>query len=197
MKALLAKYTRMRALRVRHARALCDPTYVEPDPRAEMASLARAFPGALRELDELPMELLERRVRELEQLVGEEESRAGEDERARSPLPAPSWVLAVWAYHRLARGALAAKRWLRGAAVLADAPEARGRLLEDVSRGVVHADAAAWCDELPALVRPAGGRLMPLVTARLARELDVDEETALAWVHPVARASTRSTRRPR
>ena len=65
LRALRDKYEQMLCLRQLHARAKQDPEFVEPDPRSAMAALARDYPGALREIDELPIEDIERRIAEL------------------------------------------------------------------------------------------------------------------------------------
>lgn len=61
--------------------------------RAEAQELAAAFPGALRELDDTPMDALERREAELEE-----------------DLPLPPWALATWLYHAILRDLLADAR---------------------------------------------------------------------------------------
>jgi hypothetical protein len=61
--------------------------------RAEAQALAAAFPGALRELDDTPMEALELREAEL---------KAG--------LPLPPWARPTWLYHAILRDLLADAR---------------------------------------------------------------------------------------
>src|SRR5690348_5331934 len=56
LQKLVVKYTEMRRLRIL---ALEAP---HADPRAEMAALAAQFPGALREIDELPLEEIDVRL---------------------------------------------------------------------------------------------------------------------------------------
>ena len=65
LRALRDKYEQMLRLRQLHARAKTEPDFVEPDPRPVMAALARLYPGALREIDELPVELITARIEEL------------------------------------------------------------------------------------------------------------------------------------
>jgi hypothetical protein len=86
---LRAKYEEMRALRTTD-----DGSY---DPRERMAALAARFPGALREIDELPLDEIERRIDAL--------TRAERD-----PTAAAQWMHAMTRFHALARGALFAKR---------------------------------------------------------------------------------------
>src|SRR4051812_10405817 len=71
------------------------------DPRRAMAALACRFPGALREIDELPLQEITDRIDAL---------RAAEADPAQE-LP---WMRAIARFHALTRGALVAKKWLRG-----------------------------------------------------------------------------------
>ncbi len=84
--ALEGKYTQLEALRRARERG-------EPIPeRAYFKALAERFPGALRELDTLPMHVIEERIVQLRQTLGGE-----------SVAPWMAWVAA---YHRLMRVAL-------------------------------------------------------------------------------------------
>ena len=65
LRALRDKYEQMLRLRQLHARAKTELDFIEPDPRPAMAALARLYPGALREIDELPVELITARIEEL------------------------------------------------------------------------------------------------------------------------------------
>jgi hypothetical protein len=60
--SLRTKYERVLALRELHARAKSDASFAEPDPRTEMTALARSWPGSLRELDELPIDVIRARI---------------------------------------------------------------------------------------------------------------------------------------
>lgn len=142
VRALRDKYERMRRLRQLHEHARADPSFVEPDPRAAMAELARDFPGALRELDELPMAEIDRR---LALLTAEH---------------IEPWMDAMVTFHALARGALAIKRWL------ADHEPSE---FQAALPGLVP-EAALWADSLDAIASPPHGRLMDLVRARLGPE---------------------------
>ncbi len=148
---LLAKYERIVALRVLHDRAKRDPSFEEPDPRAEMAALSRAWPGALRELDEMPFDDLRARIERLE-------------DARRDPARIERWMIAQDAFHRHARGALAAKRWLRK----------RKRVTAEEAaafRRSASPDARSWADALALVASPPRGRLMDLVHARVAEEI--------------------------
>ena len=150
--SLRTKYERLLALRQLHDRAKSDASFREPDPKSEMTTLARTWPGALRELDELPVDVIRTRIAALDRALGD----ASRIER---------WMLAQHAFHRLARGALAAKRWLGK----------RKRITAAVrSEFEAHAprEARAWSDALADVASPPRGRLMDLVFARVAAELE-------------------------
>jgi hypothetical protein len=168
LRALRDKYERILRLRELHARATDDPGFVEPDPRAAMADLARSYPGALRELDELPLALIRTRIDEL--LAAELDA-----ERA-----AP-WMTAQLRFHALARGALAVKRWLAGRA---RTPALDAAFASAVSTLPFAEDARQWSADLAAIASPPRGRLMDLVYLRLASELGIDVTAARAAVLP-------------
>lgn len=151
--SLRTKYERLLALRALHERAKSDPSFVEPDPRKEMTSLSRTWPGALRELDELPIDVIRTRVAAL-------------DRASRDPELVERWMIAQDTFHRLARGVLSAKRWLGK----------RKRITEAVREDfAAHAprEARMWKDALADVASPPRGRLMDLVFARVAHELHV------------------------
>ena len=173
LSALRDKYERMLRLRLLHARAREEPGFVEPDPRRAMAELAREFPGALRELDELPLDVIRERIAAL--VVAERES-----------TPAPQvalWMRAQVGFHRLARGALAVKRWLAGRPLT---PALEASFARAVA--TLPPEAAPWASSLAALARPPRGRVLDLVYAQLAVELGVDPETARNAVMPARRS---------
>ena len=150
--SLRTKYERLLALRELHARAKDDASFAEPDPRKEMTALARTWPGSLRELDELPIDVIRTRITALDRALRD----ASRIER---------WMIAQDAFHRLARGALAAKRWLGKRKRIT--PAIREEFDAHAPR-----EARAWRDALADVASPPRGRLMDLVFARVARELD-------------------------
>lgn len=168
LRALRDKYERMLRLRELHERAAAEPGFVEPDPRRAMADLARAYPGALREIDELPIGLIRTRIEELA---------AAESDVARV---AP-WMTALARFHALARGALAVKRWLAGRPLTAALEEAFAHAISTLPYAE---DARLWSGDLAAIASPPRGRLMDLVYVRLAAELSVDVTAARATVLP-------------
>lgn len=172
LEALRRKYAEMQRLRALHARAQRDAEFVEPDPGAAMAALAREFPGALREIDRLPLDVLADRISAIEAALAD----------ATRVTP---WMRASWSFHRLARGALVVKRWLGSRSP----PTSTRADLEIAiaSSALEHGDdARAWLDDLGAIARPPRGRLMDLVHARVAAELGwtVDEVREAVFTAP-------------
>jgi len=163
LEALRWKYEEMRRLRLLRARARAEAGFEEPDPSEALAALARRFPGALRELDRLPLATIEERIAALATAAAD-------------PARVAPWMRASSSFHRLARGALAAKRWLTtmSDARTADPDELRARF-EAAVASLDHGDAAlAWANDLAAIARPPQGRVMGLVRARVAAELGVE-----------------------
>jgi hypothetical protein len=153
VRGLREKYTRMRTLRVLHEQKKQDPSFEEPDPRNEMASLAEEFPGALREIDVLPLEVIEDRIKEL--TLCEKDP-----ERARA-----AWMVAQTLFHRVARGALKTKRWLGKRKTITT--EIRERFTSElVNRNSDLSDFTD--DDLPAIANPPNGRVMEIVHAKVA-----------------------------
>jgi hypothetical protein len=116
-------------------------------PPEDLRELAREFPGALRELDALP--LAERRLASARRALD------GEPKEALI-----EWLLA---YHALMRTALAVKRRLRG----------ERRPTSETARGVAAAESAETgvpcsAEFVVEVASPPRGRLNELVLARLA-----------------------------
>jgi len=157
LEALRRKYAEIQRLRLLHERAKSDASFVEPAPGAAMAALAREFPGALREIDRLPIEMLAERLVAIDVAIAD-------------PERVTPWMRASWSFHRLARGALSVKRWL---ATSTTAPATRADLDAAIASSSLAFpdDARAWLDDLDAIARPPRGRLMDLVYDRVAAEL--------------------------
>jgi hypothetical protein len=156
--ALREKYREIKRLRDEHASGLAR------DPKARMKALALRFPGALRELDELPMEMVELRLATLDSLVAGAEA-------------TPDWVRLQIDYHGLMRAALRIKRMAR-----LERGDRAGAILSQLASGCVDAgdpphpvrfDRA----EIEAVLKPEGGRLNPWVYARVAALHGVDAES--------------------
>jgi hypothetical protein len=138
------------------------------DPRRDMAALAERFPGSLREMDELPLEAIGARLEELSRCISGEEIAA-------------SWMTASARFHRLMRGALAAKKWLGRRRVV---DPALTQAFRAGPHDFVYAeDALLWADALVGVARPPTGKLTALVFERLAAELGVSPNEARARVH--------------
>lgn len=160
--ALIDKYRRMREMRAAHARGGDD------EAPARMRALAADFPGALREIDRLPMATIEARLDALD--------------AARAGGAVPGWAPPLAAFHGWMRALLRLKRvvrrdrdlevaraWLR-----AHHPPTHPDGTHHVS---AHQGSAARSalepplDELeaslPALLFPADGRMARAVLARL------------------------------
>lgn len=122
LRDLRGKYERMLHLRRAHERARVDPSFVEPNPRTEMRALAAEFPGALRELDTLPLAEIEERILAITTAV-DRHATGGDPDLAH----VPRWMHAIVLFHRLARGELALRRDGR-----TEQGEPRGRLMDAV-----------------------------------------------------------------
>lgn len=158
--ALREKYEAMLALRLDHDRAKRDPTFVEPDPRPAMAKLAARFPGALREIDDLPLDVIRARIEALAIAEGDDTSVA-------------RWMIAQDSFHRLARGALATKRWL--GKTRSEAQYLSAAFATAIAEGTVLDDARVWASALDDVARPPRGRLMNVVFARASIDLGIAE----------------------
>lgn len=115
-----------------------------PDPPASVATLralATELPGALRILDQMPLELLVARADAIDSVRGRGVG-----------VPLPTWMQATLAWRRTMRSALAVRR-----------AAARGR-------PDAEADASGGAG-FGAIVRPPGGRHVAWALERLAAEL--------------------------
>src|SRR5580692_10487397 len=142
---------------------LDDASAAPSDPRVAMAALARRFPGALREIDELPLDIIRARIEALDATLA-------------NPSRAEPWMMAIAMFHALTRGALSVKRWLSGRKVV-DEECARAFALEAPS--LAHGeDAIGWCEDLARLASPPRGRVTDLVYERIAQKLGVSDADA-------------------
>jgi len=168
LKDLARKYRTLVALRARRDQQQGDrsdpPPLSERTPAAVLRSLAREFPGCLRELDTLGAPELARRA-----ACVAEAATAGAA-REREPEPEP-WIAWIARYHKLMRVALAIRR-ARGA----QASEASERVEID----------AEFVAEVMA---PPDGRLGIVVLRRLARDFGVPAREIAAALFPLRRPS--------
>lgn len=157
---LILKYDELLALRRERAeveaRGLwCFPEGEGVDRKARFRSLARKFPGALRELDTSTVQRLEERLTLLQTWQGQE--------------PLALWPIVTFDYHRSLRVLLRLKAWLgpqvaRGSRVVPeaalDAFSRRWRRLHGVGGSMAEMD---WRPVLQRVLRPPEGRLQHLV----------------------------------
>jgi hypothetical protein len=155
---LCDKYQALLALRVHET---------DVAPRAEMAALAAAYPGALRELDQLPLQVIERRLACLREVI------AGSARVER-------WMTLQVAYHGYMRAVLRLRR-----ALLASGERS---FVDPVACLERHAYTAAPDEPAPAwftptvlqnIVRPPRGRLNPWVMELVARDQSVSPQDVL------------------
>jgi hypothetical protein len=161
---LHAKYVEMLAMRLEDG----SPGDDEATVRARMAKLASRFPGALREVDELELDVIRDRIARLEVALTD----GARVER---------WMVAVALFHSLTRGALSAKRWLGGRKTVAPGL-VLAYVAEITAAGAVSASALAWVDDLDRIASPPRGRITDLVYARIAQALETSEEEVRALV---------------
>jgi hypothetical protein len=153
---LARKYATLLSLRRERARG-------EPVPdRAVFKALADEFPGALNELDTLPMDELERRAAAV----------AG----AAAGGPAEPWMAWMVSYHALLKTALAIKLRVRDKASLDTTRAARIAVDAGVDQGFVEA-----------VAKPPAGRLNRLVFATLADRFGAPEEAIKRALFPRGR----------
>jgi len=174
LEELRAKYAQMLAMRIAHASGDEDAD----EARARMAEVASRFPGALREIDDLELAEIRRRIEALDEVV----------EGLREAEP---WMEAVALFHAMARGALCAKRWLgRRKRVDAEVEQA-------FDRGVVALlfpeDARGWRSDLARIASPPRGRVMDVVFGRLAGELGLSERATRRLIFGVPRRERRGS----
>jgi hypothetical protein len=156
---LRRKYAQMLAMRLVHDAGDEDVDEV----RARMASLSLRFPGALRELDDLELGEIRRRIAALDGVI-------------REGAEVEPWMEAIALFHALARGALGAKRWL-GRRKRVDA-EVECAYAAAVSGFEFPEDARGWACDLARIASPPRGRITDLVFARVARALGTSERAA-------------------
>lgn len=163
LSGLADKYQRI--LRLRNEPTLTPPT-------AELRSLARQFPGALRELDRLPLPIIEARLAAVQRAL----LHGAEPE---------VWMRVHASYHGYMRATLRIKRWSRSWP--SDSEAALRALAERYVPAADEPDLAHFDASLLAAVRkPPTGRLNPLVLTAVARlhDMEVKEVADLLGLSP-------------
>jgi len=156
--SLIEKYAQM--LRMREL----DRDDSDRDPREQMASLARRFPGALREIDERPIDDISARLHELR------EASAGRRE-------VPAWAQLQSAYHGAMRAFLRVRPLARGGSE----QQARDAVADGYRQtSPDEPTPEAVLGVLPQLRDPPKGRLNPIAFSYVAELYGVtaDEVTA-------------------
>jgi hypothetical protein len=149
-------------------------------PRGELLALARAFPGALRELDTLPRAVIE--------------ERRGALRAALSGAPSAPWMTWMIAYHLTMRAALFVKRELARARMASDRRDSSALVADDVlvqrlaDEAARHFDLPIDEDFVRAVARPPARRVNAAVFDRLGRELDVASDQMWQALFPARRA---------
>ena len=136
--------------------------------REVFQALAHEFPGALRELDTLPLEEIDRRA-----VVLDRASAGGAIE---------PWMEWMAAYHAVMRAALATKRRWSGEDALAGAP--LEEMAEDATR---MAGVEIRAADIEAIGRPPAGRISVVVFDVLARTFGVAAEEIWEVLFPARR----------
>lgn len=162
--ALARKYRMLLDLRRAHERTgqVADRSYLQ--------ALAIAFPGALRELDRLPLEEIEARAIALERA-------------AESGAPEP-WMQWLVAYHALLRAALFIKARMRSA----ETAIADEQMANDAS---IHARIEVDSEFVQAIASPKAGRISHTVMDELAHRFQTRRELIEAVVIGPRRPSPR------
>lgn len=159
LEGLREKYGEMLALRVEHAAGQEDGA----DVKSRMASLAARYPGCLREIDDLELDEIRRRLVSIDEVLADRR----EVER---------WMEATSLFHRLARGALCTKRWLAGRKVVdAALAQAFGQAAGALA---FPEEARGWADDLAQIASPPRGRITDLVLARVGEALGLSQKAA-------------------
>jgi len=135
------------------------------DVRTPLQNLAREFPGALRELDLLPLDEIDRRFERLEAaaLRGSVEP----------------WMGWMHAYHLTMRAALGVKRRLAGQRVVAEATA-----LEIAAEVSAESGVGLDAEFVQAVARPPQGRINVLVLRRLAIAFSADPDSIARALFP-------------
>jgi hypothetical protein len=165
---LRGKYVEMLAMRLAHA----SGGEIPAQARSRMIVLAKRFPGALREIDDLELADIRRRISDLGDVAS----------GARDAQP---WMVAMSLFHQLARGALCVKRWLCGRKRVD--PHLERAFGAQVSALDFADEARLWENDLAAIASPPDGRIMTLVYARVGRVLGMSDTHVRHAVFGVSR----------
>jgi hypothetical protein len=158
---------------------------------ATFKALAREFPGALQELDTLPLELIDARAAELHAAARAASAATGAGGDAgpdAGEAPAP-WMRWLFAWHALMRGALLVKAALRGARDVDDE-----RAAELAARAAATAGVPFPVALVHGVARPPDGRIARLVLAHAAACFEVTPEVIVDAVFPASAGRRRRSK---
>jgi hypothetical protein len=141
---LAGKYQALGDLRRARAEGCAVPE------RAVFKALADEFPGCLNELDTLPLDVIDARAQALN--------------AAAAGGPVLDWMIWLAGYHALLRAALRVRIRSTRARKVDDA-----RAVDLAADAAAHSGAAIDPAFVQAVLRPPGGRIIPVVYERLAR----------------------------
>jgi hypothetical protein len=159
--ALRDKYREIKRLRDEHEAGIVH------DPKRELAQLARRFPGALRELDELPMDEVHARLAALDGALGNGE--------------APAWAALQIGYHGTYRAALRIKRLASPTRRERDVAAVHALLAQHYVPAPDEPPLAALDREaIEGILYPPEGRLHAWVLRWVAAELGVSPQAVAA-----------------
>ena len=168
---LAAKYQALGELRRERARGAALPE------RAVFKALARELPGCLKELDTLPLEEIDARAAALA-----EAAQGG---------PILDWMAWLAGYHALQRAALRIR--IRSTRPTRSTRSTQSRTVDEARATILAEDAAAHSGAaidpafVHAVMRPPGGRINPVVFARLAHLHGATAATIKRALFPHAR----------
>jgi len=172
LRALAAKYRTLGVLRRERAAG------AGPASRETLREIASAFPGALRELDTLSLDEIDRRARDLDLAA-----RAGGE-------PSAPWMHWIDAYHRWMRAGLYVKLRLAQGLVLSNADGER----QLATAASAHAGVTAGADFVHGIAAQRSARLQPPVLARVSAETGTSVREITATLFP--RLPRRGTTEP-
>ncbi|CAN5805714.1 hypothetical protein BH09MYX1_BH09MYX1_49230 [soil metagenome] len=157
-RTLLAKYEAIRALRAEASAT---------SPVARLQALSTQFPGALRELDTLPIAEIERRIELLHVTA------------ASSDAP-PSWIAGMHFFHVELGALLRAKRWL------GKHPHVDAILRSAFIAAHAHDDEMLrWESRLDDVAKPPRGRLSELALSEASTRAAIPQDELRRWLRYV------------
>jgi hypothetical protein len=163
LRGIRDKYAEMLSMRLADVEGVSDPLHA----RMRMQRLAERFPGALREIDDLPLHAIRARIEALDAVLA-------------GARPVEPWMEAVALFHAFTRGALVAKRWLARRKHVDDG--VRRQFEQALPELPFPEDSRGWAHDLESVASPPRGRLLDVVVTRLAVTLRQPEPAVRAML---------------